>query len=83
MDPDIKDIVSKCLDSPGYILFTAALSSKRDAQGRPLIDFQYRRYHFALEDGRQAAAALKGFVEKEIQELIQQYEGGEDAGAKN
>ena len=68
---ELKSIVNHCMDSPGYLLFGAYLSPKRNEQGEAIIDFQYRRYHFALEDAKQAILQLKKFVDEEIERLIQ------------
>lgn len=78
---DVKQIAEDCLDSPGYLMFAAQLSSERDKDGRAVINFKYRRYHLSLEDARQACKALKEFVEKEVQDLIRSYENGADEQA--
>ena len=44
----VEELAKECLDSPGYLFFTAQLTSKRDAKDRAIIDFDYRRYHFAI-----------------------------------
>jgi hypothetical protein len=75
-DPDdVKEIVEKCLDSPGYLLFVARLTPNRDENGRMVIEREYRRYHLSLEDSRESAKALTTFVENEIQELMKKFGG--------
>ena len=81
-EPDIKHIISKCLDSPGYVLFAAVLSPLRDKDGRAIINHEYRRYHFPLEDSKAAVDVLKGFVDKEIADLIKSYDRGGDQDAE-
>lgn len=67
---ELESILNSCSDSPGYLLFAAVLSPRRDAIGNNMIDFQYRRYHMNLEDAKQAAAALKKFIDQEIEKLM-------------
>ena len=69
---DLKQIMSKCLDSPGYLLFAAIRTPKKDGNGAEIIDYQYRRYHLNLEDSKQAGRELQEFVKKEIKDLIDQ-----------
>ena len=76
---DLKQIASKCLDSEGYVIFAAFLTPEKDAAGNQIIDHQYRRYHFSLEDAKQSTRVFKEFVKKEIDELIdraREEEGG-------
>ena len=68
-----KEIAHECMDSPGYVLFCAKLLPQRNNQGQMTIDYQYRRYHFPLEDARGSVDVLRGFVEKELEDLIRQY----------
>lgn len=65
----VKTIAADCLDSPGYLLFSAHLTSERDENGYNKIQFQYRRYHFTIEDAKRAIEELKMFVDEEIKEL--------------
>lgn len=71
---NLEEIKSKCLDSAGYLVFAAYLTSRKDSGGRALIDYQYRRYHFTLEDSKQALVALREFVDAEIERLIKTQE---------
>lgn len=64
-------IAEKCLDSPGYILFAAILTPKKDSENRNIIEYTYRRYQFALEDGKQAVLMLNHHVKAELEDLIQ------------
>ena len=68
---DLKQIVSKCLDSEGYIIFAARLTPEKDAAGDQIIEEQYRRYHFSLEDAKKSTKIFKEYVKKEIDELIE------------
>ena len=69
-DMNIEEIKSKCLDSEGYLMFAAYLTSRKDKEGRAMIDFQYRRFHFSLEDARSSLASLRAFIDEEIKTLI-------------
>ena len=55
----LKNILEECMDSPGYVIFTAALSKQRDEKGVHLINYKYRRYHLSLEDTRRAVEEFK------------------------
>lgn len=65
----LEEIQKKCLDSEGYLMFAAYLTAEKDKEQRPIIQFQYRRYHFSLEDSKAAILALKKFVDGELQIL--------------
>ena len=80
---DVNDIANRCMDSAGYLLFAAYLTPKRDNEGRPIIEFQYRRYHFPFEDAKTGIETLKGFVDREIQDLIDQFQEGQEDDKKS
>jgi len=72
------DLAQRCLDSPGYLMFVAVLTGKTDADGHPIINFHYRKYHVSLEQAQMALAVMRKELlddaEKFKQELSQ--EGG-------
>ena len=68
---DIEETVSKCLDSEGYLAFFAYLTEKKDKAGASIIDFQYSRHHFSLEDSKEAFKQLRKFIEAEIDKLTE------------
>lgn len=75
-----QEITEGLADSPGYLLFSAQLTPIRDANGKTGIVFKYRRYHFALEDAKQAIKELKKFVDSEVKKLYEEHDqeyGGE------
>ena len=76
VDPevDLKNMIEKCLEAPAYLIFTARITSNRNEKGENIVEFDYRRFHFAIEDARQAIASLKNFVDEEIQKLLAQEE---------
>ena len=76
---ELNHFVTKAMDSPGYLLFGAFLTPRKDAEQRPIIDFHYRRHHFALEDCREAIKQLKKFVDEEYRKIIEDYGEGEHA----
>jgi hypothetical protein len=73
---DAAEIAKRCIDAPGYLLFAAVLTGQKDAQGNPLVEFQYRRYHLGLEDAKGAAAVLAKEVNTELQQLMQEPSEG-------
>lgn len=79
---DLKQITTQCMDSPGYLLFAAFLTPKRDGEGQNIIDFQYRRYHLGLADAKTAARELKKFITKEIDDLMSEYQEGDGENDK-
>lgn len=76
-DQGPKEVAAKLLDSPGYLLFSAHLRPDRDKEGHNLIQFNYRRYHFSLEDSKEAILQLKKFVDEEIRQLYEESGGDE------
>lgn len=71
----INEIMKKCLDSEGYILFAGYLTPEKDSEGRAVIEFQYRRYHFSLEDSKQAVQRLRDSINTEVRKLIAEDDG--------
>lgn len=74
-DNDVMSVANKCMDSEGYLMFAACLTPEKDAQKRPIIQFQYRRRHFSLEDAKTCILQLKNFVDAELKSLIESDQG--------
>jgi len=74
---DLDAIRQACLDSEGYVVFVATLGEK-DPQGNTVLNFRYRRYHFTLEDTKQAKDE---FARQFKAELDSQF--GEDDGTES
>ena len=55
----IEEVTKKCLDAPGYMMFTAVLTNKKDQRGAFMIDFHYNRSNFSFEDTRNAVEEFK------------------------
>lgn len=53
----LEKITEECMDAAGYMIFASILTRKRNSKGFNLIDFKYRRYHYAYED------VVKSFIE--------------------
>ena len=66
LSPELKEILKKCMDAPGYVIFVGTL---RSADGNPMIDFDYRRYHLNLEDVQQAVKAFQKHVHDDLDTL--------------
>lgn len=67
----LERIKSKCLDSGGYLMFAAYLTEQKDHENRPIIEFQYRRYHYSLEDAKNSLVKLRQFIDDEIKKLVE------------
>ena len=65
----LEQVLKECMDSQGYVIFAAVLSSKRDDKGFNLIDYRYRRYHFSFEDTKQALAAFQHQYRKDLESM--------------
>jgi hypothetical protein len=65
-DNELEEIIQKCLDSPGYVVFVGALSDKRDEKGNNLIDFKYKRYQFSYEDTSRAIKEFQSALKDDI-----------------
>ena len=44
------EIINKCMDAPGLILFAGVLTNERDKHGKNIIRTFYRRINFSLND---------------------------------
>ncbi len=76
-DPEqskVEEITQKCLDAAGYLIFTARLTNQRDSQDLPIIEYDYRRFHFPLEDAKASLKQLRTFVDDELKALAAQDE---------
>ena len=63
-------VAKRCMDSPGYVIFAAVLTNKKDARGFPTIDHLYRRYHFSFEDAQAGQVALGQFLKGDVSEFM-------------
>lgn len=52
----LDEMRKKCLDAPGYLIFTATLESKPEGM---VLNFDYRRYHLNIEDAKLALKRLE------------------------
>jgi hypothetical protein len=80
-DPEqskVEEITKKCLDSGGYMIFTGCLVDKKTEKGDSIIEFDYRRYHFPLEDAKNSLKALRKFVDDELEKLAAEGDGSEE-----
>jgi hypothetical protein len=68
---ELKEIIDECLDSQGYVLFAAHIARTRDENGHNILQFRYKRYHFSLEDAKQAVTSFENFVKQELVELVE------------
>jgi hypothetical protein len=71
MRNDLDEIKSKCEESQGYLVFSAHLTDDPKDSSAQMIEFQYRRNRFSLEDAKTALTKLKEFVDEELQSLIE------------
>jgi hypothetical protein len=62
---ELNDIVHKCLDSPGYVLFACYLSEDKEKPGK-ILNTLYKRYHLAFEDAFQSAKMFKNHILKDM-----------------
>ena len=58
-DLPLEDLIKKCMDAEGYVIFVGSLSNKTDEKGNRMLDFVYRRYHLSFEDTKTAAQKFK------------------------
>jgi hypothetical protein len=69
---DVHELANKCLDSEGYMMFVAYLTPSEKEHGGTLVEHHYRRYHFGLEDAKASLQKLRGFIDEELQKLMEQ-----------
>lgn len=55
----LEDLIKKCMDAEGYVVFVGSLLNKVDEKGDRMLDFDYRRYHLSYEDTKTALVKFK------------------------
>lgn len=75
-DISLKSIFNQCMDSGGYVLLAGHLTGEKNESGESVISWEYRRYHFPLEDARQGIEKLRGFVDDEYKKMFSGDGGG-------
>ena len=60
----LESIVRTCLDSPGYVIFVATINPLTKEQ--VIINNNYRRYHFSIEDSQRAVEAFQEAVVSDL-----------------
>lgn len=65
-DVGLEDIMKKCMDAPGYVLFVGCVSHKRNDKGFNLLDFFYRRHNYSWEDTKKAIAEFEKAYRRDI-----------------
>ena len=65
-DPELIEILSKCLDAPGYVVFVGIITPQLDAEGRNVLNFKYKRSMFSFED---TSIAIKQFKKELMNEI--------------
>ena len=63
-------IAKRCMDSPGYVLFAAVLTNKKDAKGFPMLDTFYKRYQLSFEATGEWVKILAAEVRKDMDEFM-------------
>lgn len=66
----LEEIVKQCMDSGGYVIFSAHLSNEVDAQKNRSIVFNYRRYHFGFEDTKAAILQFRVMMEDDAKKEL-------------
>lgn len=66
MPDDLKDILDKCLDSPGYVIMVGVIGPEKE--GVRQVNFEYRRYHFPLDDAKATLLEFKKHLQNDIVE---------------
>lgn len=64
----IEDILKEAMDNPGYVIMVGVVSKRKDAEGNNLLDFHYRRYHYALEDVKKMTEACGDMFQKDVKD---------------
>lgn len=72
----IETMAKEAMDSKGYVGFVGFLTSERDKDGNPIIQFRYDRNHYALEDLKSALEAFKNLIEEDIMEMAKRLTSG-------
>ncbi|MCI0447848.1 hypothetical protein L0152_32115 [bacterium] len=73
---DLNELIARCKDSPGYVLFAAIRTGKFDETGmNETIDYEYRRYHFSLEDAKASVRSMNQSVVDEIAQIMRDDPG--------
>lgn len=67
---ELEKTLQECMDAEGYLILVGIRkttpSANPDKEREEHIDWNYRRFHFGLEDALQAVSKLNKFVEDEI-----------------
>lgn len=66
----IAEILNKCDDARGAVVFCATLSDKKDADGNTILEFHYVRHKYPFEDLPKAVHALRRHVQKDISDFM-------------
>lgn len=67
----VDELAKACLDAPGYCVMIAILTPNPDPTQLPVVQYHYRRYHFGLEDARNAALVMAREVAAEARALTE------------
>jgi len=66
----LENIVKEVEDSLGYIVFTGAITDKRDKDGNNVINWNYSRVRMSFEDALTAVEQLKKAVRDDLESFL-------------
>ncbi len=63
---NIDRLTEKVKSGSGYVVFTATLTDKLDKRGARVIEFDYLRDHFTLDDTKNALGRFADHFKKDV-----------------